>query len=95
MLPLSRKPSAWVPIAMSLAIFAMLLYHLLIIGEQREDDEGTAAHIFQLWLVAEVFIVGYFLARWVPQQPKEGTVILVIQILTALLSIGPVFYFQL
>jgi uncharacterized membrane protein len=48
---LIKRPIAWVPIAMSLAILVMVLTTLRVAGVARQADEGTAAHIFQLWLV--------------------------------------------
>jgi hypothetical protein len=45
---LIKRPIAWVPIAMSLAILVMVLTTLSVAGVARQADEGIAAHIFQL-----------------------------------------------
>jgi hypothetical protein len=52
-----RRPLAWIPVAMSLAILAMVLTTLDLSGAVRKEDEGTQAHIFQIWLVLEVVLV--------------------------------------
>ena len=52
-----KKPSAWVPIILSLAMLAFILILLALQGVPAPDpdaDEGVAAHLFQLWLVLEV-----------------------------------------
>lgn len=96
MTPLIKKPSAWIPIAIPLTFFAILLYRLVMFGPPvREADEGTLAHLFQLWLVLEVFMVSFFAIKWLPQAPKQALVILAIQIIAALLPISVVFYFNL
>lgn len=38
-----KQPSAWLPIAMSVAALALVLGHIAIFGAVREADEGTAA----------------------------------------------------
>ncbi len=61
---LLKKPSAFLPVAMSLAALAMVLVTLATSGIVREADEGTAAHIFQLLMAAQVPIVAYFAISW-------------------------------
>lgn len=91
-----KKPSAWVPIVLSLGILAMELWFLMLAGPpQPEADEGVAAHLFQLWLVAEFFLVAFFAVKWVPQTPKQAFPILALQITLVLAGMFPVFYFQL
>ena len=60
MTSLLKKPSAWVPIAMPLAMLAFILVYLSRYGIVRQEDEGTPAHIFQLWMVVEVLAVAFF-----------------------------------
>ena len=90
-----KQPSAWIPIAMSLAILVMILVNIGIIGVVHEADEGTAAHIFQIWLVLEVLLVVFFAIKWLPRKPKEALFVLAIQIVAALAACAPVFYFKL
>lgn len=93
---LIKKPSAWIPIAIPLAFFAIMLYRFAMFGPPvREADEGTLAHLFQIWLVLEVFMVLFFAVKWLWQAPKPALVILAVQIAAAFAIIAPVFYFKL
>jgi hypothetical protein len=90
-----KKPSVWIPIVLSLGIIAMLLITLSTVGLVRQADEGTEAHIFQLWLVLEAFLIAFFGFKWLPSAPKDALFILAIQIVLVLLGMFPVFYFHL
>ena len=93
---LIKKPSAWIPVALSLAVLAVMLIHIITVGAPtRQPDEGTGAHLFQIWLILEVLMVAFFAIRWFPQKPKQAFVILVIQIIAILLACAPVYYFKL
>ena len=88
-----KQPSAWVPIVMSVAMLAFILIYIVMFGIVYHEDEGTPAHIFQLWLVIEVFLIAYFVIKWLPQKPKETLIVLVIQIVAVLAACFPVFYY--
>ena len=90
-----KKPSAWIPIVIPLVFFAYMVIYISIYGIVREKDEGTGAHLFQLWLVLEPFMVGFFAVKWLSQAPKQTLLILALQIIAALLPISVVFYFKL
>jgi len=91
-----KKPSAWIPIAMSLIVLITMLICFAIFGVPvRQHDEGTGAHLFQIWLVLEVLMVSFFAIKWLPQRPKQALLVLVIQIIAALIACAPVFYFKL
>ena len=92
---LLKKPSAWVPIAIPLIFFAYLVVYISLFGIVRNTDEGTAAHLFQLWLVLEPFMIGFFAIKWLPQARKQALFILLLQIVAVLLPISVVFYFRL
>ena len=68
---LLKKPSAWIPIAIPLLFFAYVIIFISIYGIVREKDEGTAAHLFQLWLVLEPLMVGFFAVKWLPRARKK------------------------
>jgi hypothetical protein len=73
---LIRHPSAYLPLAMSLAALALVWGHAAIYGVVHEADEGTAAHIFQILMIAQLPIVAYFVIRWLPKRPRESLKIL-------------------
>jgi len=82
-----RLPSAFLPLAMSLAALGMVLVHAAVRGAVHEADEGTAAHIFQLLMAAQLPWVGYFAVRWLPQAPRPALRILGLQAAAALAAI--------
>src|SRR5690242_5123723 len=89
------KPIAWVPIALSLAA-AMWIVGIAMFGAPvPEPDEGTAAHLFQIWLLGEVSLIGFFAVTWLPRMPGQAFVILIIQLVAALSACAPVRYFDL
>lgn len=91
---LIKQPGAWIPIVMSFAMLAFIVFYILIFGTVEPDpnaDEGTAAHLFQIWLVAETLMVAFFAIRWLPQKPKQALWVLTVQIVAVLLACAPVF----
>lgn len=93
-----RKPSAWIPIALSLVALAAIIAAILILGvptPQDNKDEGVGAHLFQIWLVLEVFMVGFFAVKWLPRAPSQAFLILIVQVLAVLAACFPVFFFHL
>ena len=55
-----------------------------------ETDEGTAAHIFQLLMVAQVPVVGFFIVKWLPRAPGPTLPVLALQAGAALAAIAAV-----
>ena len=92
---LIRQPSAFLPLAMSLAALAIVLIHLARFGAAREADEGTSAHLFQLLMAAQVPIVAFFAIKWLPEAPGPALQILALQAGGVLAAFAPVFYFNL
>ncbi len=90
-----RHPSAFVPMAMSFSALLFVTLHLIIYGVTRESDEGTAAHLWQLLMAAQVPVIGYFLIKWLPQAPRPALVILAGQIVAALAAVAPVYFLHL
>ncbi len=93
---LLKKTSAWLPIAISLAVFAIMLAVIAMSGVPvRQPDEGIGAHFFQIWLVLEVVMVLFFAVKWLPQKPLQALLILVIQAVAVLLPMSIVFFLHL
>ncbi len=91
-----KQPSAWVPIAMSLLVLAIWIVGIAMFGvPTRQPDEGTGAHLFQIWLGLEVLMVGFFAIKWLPKKPKQTLFVLVIQIVAVLAGCAPVFFLKL
>ena len=92
---LLKKPSAFLPMAMSLAALASVLIHIAIYGPARQADEGTAVHIFQLLLLVQLPIVLFFAIRWLPRFPRPALLVLALQAAAGLAALAPVFFFHL
>ena len=87
-----KRPSAFLPVAMSLAALALVLVHLFLSGEARETDEGAAAHLWQILMVAQVPIVAFFAIRWLPRNPRSALPVLAVQAGAALAALAPVYF---
>jgi hypothetical protein len=92
---LSRQASAFLPLAMSLTALAVVLGHIAIYGAAREADEGAAAHIWQLLMAGQLPVVAFFAIKWLPRAPKPALGVLALQAGAVLVSMAPVFYFNL
>ena len=90
-----KKPSAFLPVAMSFGALAVVLGHVVLFGAAREADEGAAAHVFQLLMTAQVPIVAFFAIRWLPSTPKEAWPVLALQVGAAIAALAPVYFLKL
>ncbi len=90
-----KKPSAWIPIMMSLTALAILLIFFAKYGVVHQEDEGTAAHLFQLLMGGQIPIIVFFVIKWLPEKPKQTLLILALQLLAGFIVCAPVFYFKL
>ena len=86
-----KKPSAWIPIAMSLAALAIVGIHVALHGTARQSDEGAAAHLWQLLMAVQAPIVLFFAVKWLPRAPAQALVVLAAQLGAALAAMAPVF----
>ena len=94
-LTMLRKPSAFIPLVMSLVALATVLGHILLFGAARQADEGAAAHIFQLLLILQLPIVLFFAIRWLPRFRRTALLVLALQAAAGLAALAPVFFFKL
>ena len=70
---LITRPTALVPIVMSLLALAILILALTLgVGRSTDGDEGAAAHIWQLLMIGQMPIVAFFAIYWVPREPEAG-----------------------
>ena len=92
---LLKKPSAFLPVAMSLAALASVLIHVALYGPARQADEGAAAHIFQLLLLVQLPIVVFFAIKWLPRFPRPALLVLALQAAAGLAALAPVFFLKL
>lgn len=89
------RPSALVPLMMSLVALTIVLGHIMFFGTAREADEGAAAHLFQLLMAGQLPIIAFFAFRWLRRTPKDALVVLASQALAGVAACAPVWYFNL
>jgi len=92
---LIRRPSAFVPIAMSLAAFSVVVCYVLVYGAVRQTDEGAAAHIWQVLVCAQLPLVAFFVIKWLPRAPKAALRVLTFQFAALLAAAAPVYFLHL
>ncbi len=91
---LLQRPSALIPIAMSLAALATVIGYAAIFGTARQADEGTAAHLWQLLMAGQVPVVAFFAIKWLPTDRRRALLVLALQVGAALAAMFPVWWFQ-
>jgi len=89
---LLKQPSAFFPLAMSLAALALVLGHAAMFGVVHEADEGTPAHIFQILMAAQVPVVAFFAIKWLPRTPRETLQVLALQAGAVFAAFAAVFF---
>ena len=89
------KPSAFLPVAMSFAALAVVLFHVAIFGAAREADEGTAAHLWQLLMACQLPILIFFGIKWLPRRPKQALIVMILQACAAVAALTPVYILNL
>ncbi len=91
MMKLIKSPSAFLPILMSVAALATVALYVATHGIARQADEGTAAHIWQLLMAAQLPIIAFFAIKWLPRQPLRTLGVLALQAVAALAALAPVY----
>jgi hypothetical protein len=90
-----KRPSAYLPVVMSLTALVIVLVHIAIFGVAREADEGAAAHMWQFLMAGQLPVLAFFAFKWVRRAPKQALCILALQVVAALSSAAPVYLLKL
>jgi hypothetical protein len=96
-LSLTKRPSAYLPVTMSLAALALVLGYVAVYGYRTSgepQDEGAAAHLFQLLMVLQAPIMLFFALRWLPREPREALTVLALQCGAWCAALGTLFLFE-
>jgi hypothetical protein len=86
--------SALLPLALSLAGLALVLGHVAT-GGARDADEGTAAHLWQLFMVAQAPLIGLFAVIWLPRAPRAAALVLALLAVAVLANLAALRFFDL
>ena len=91
---LLKRPTAFIPIAMSATALSIVLGYAVMFGVARQADEGTAAHMWQLLIAGQVPLIAFFIFRWFRAQPKQASLVVALQIGAVLAAMFPVWWFR-
>ena len=86
------QPSAYVPLAMSLAALVLVLGHAAVFGIVHDKDEGAAAHTWQLLMALQLPFVAYFMFRWLPRRMVASLQVLALLVATWLANFAAVYW---
>ena len=86
-----RPLTAWVPIAMSLAALAIVMFHIAMFGTARQSDEGTEAHLWQILMAGQIPILIVYAVKWLPRAPKAALQVIGVQLGAAVAALAPVY----
>jgi hypothetical protein len=89
-----KKPSAIIPLVMSISAFMLILAVLSTVGVTHQQDEGTPARIFQLLIVLQVPIVAFFALKWLPRSPRSALIVLLLQAAAALMAVATIAWLE-
>jgi hypothetical protein len=98
---LLRRPSAFLPVAMSLISLAMVLITLAIGLAHtggviiRDPDEGATAHLFQLLMTVQMPIALFFAVKWLRRSPAPSLGVLALQAGAWLAACAPIYFLHL
>ena len=90
-----RRPSAFLPVTMSVVALTVVLGHVAMFGAAREVDEGAAAHIWQLLIVGQLPVVAFFAIKWLPRAPRSALSVLAVQTGAVFAALAPVYFLNL
>jgi hypothetical protein len=76
---------------MSVLALATVVTYVAINGTARQADEGTAAHLWQLLMAAQIPFIAFFAITWLPRAPRPALAVLALQLAAGLAAAAPVF----
>jgi hypothetical protein len=88
---MGKKPSAMIPVVMSLAALVLIAIQFGIHGVAPERDEGTVAHLWQLLMVAQLPVIAFFAFRWLRRATWQAVTVLFVQALAWATAAVPVY----
>jgi hypothetical protein len=94
MTELLKRPTAFMPIAMSAGALASVIGYVAMFGTARQADEGAAAHIWQVLMVGQVPVAAMFAVKWLSAAPRQALAVMALQIGAALAAMLPVWWFR-
>jgi hypothetical protein len=95
-----RRPSAYLPVAMSLSALSIVLGAVAVGLARggaiaRDPDEGSIAHLFQLLMTVQWPITLFFVVKWLRRAPRQTLGVLGLQAAAWLAGCVPVYFLHL
>ena len=91
---LFKRPTAFIPLAMSVAALTIVIVYVAMFGTSRQEDEGTAAHLWQLLMGGQLPVIAFFAIRWLPVAPRQALMVLALQFVAGLAAVFPIWWYQ-
>jgi hypothetical protein len=79
MVELLKRPTGFLPLAISLGFLVPLLFGIAQGTLVRQADEGTAAHLFELLMPLQFVVIVWFAGSWLPKRPRAAVQVLFLQ----------------
>lgn len=89
-----KRPTAFLPIAMSFAAIVAVLVHVVRFGPAPQPDEGATAHLWQLLMGCQVPVIAFFFLRWAAKELRASLVVFATQVTAALAALAPVYFLR-
>lgn len=96
-----KRPSAFLPVAMSLGALAVVAAAAIYgfahgaHGIIRQADEGLAAHLWQILVGGQLPVLLFFAVKWLPRAPRQTLCVLALQAAAVLAAMAPVYFLHL
>jgi hypothetical protein len=87
---LVRRPSAIVPIAMSLGALAVIVVAVANTGPRQQADEGAAAHSWQILMAGQLPFIAWFALHWLKRDASAAFAVLCLQLFAFAAALLPV-----
>ena len=89
-----KQPNALLPITMAGIAPSMVLIVVGLEDITRKGSDGTAARIFQVPMMIQIPIVGFFAFDWIPHRPMWAIRVLGVQPMAGFAVIAAVSFFR-
>ena len=89
----SKQPNVLLPITMASIAPSIVLIFVGLDGITRKGSKGTAARIFQVLMLIQIPIVGFFAFNWIPHRPMRAIRVLGFQPVAGFSVIAAVSFF--
>jgi hypothetical protein len=81
---LIRRPSAFLPLAISVGFLLAFSIGLARGTLVRQPDEDAGAHLFQLLMPLQFLMIAFFAIRWLPRKRTAALRVLALQVSLAI-----------